>query len=261
MRIKSDSHIVISGFNSVGVLLDVGYDDPAQVIENKGDTFLVYGGKNYLFEKDSLVLLEGEIEKKRIRTAKAGKLPKSDPDLVEYLTEPDPSKHINDITNVDDIDTLKVVYLNTTWQYKYAVNFWALCHKYNSLTVPQWMKKSLVLQQWADEFDKIVRTKKGNEEQVRRVMLWLTRIDDFWFSTGNLASPKKFHKKNRDGLFYFEFFLNKTRIAAPNYPIKGMKYTINDIELMCLWYKLEQKQFKKNTSTTYLYVGEKNVTT
>lgn len=196
---------------------------------------------------------------KNTRVGKAGSLPKTDPSLVQYLVMNDPSQFIDDITDEHDMLTLRRVFEKDDWQFKYASNFWQIGHRNNFLTVPQWMKKTLVIQKWADEFDKIIRTKKGTRDQVSIVMRWLFEVDDFWFKTGNLASPAKFHQAyKKDGCNYrFEFFLKKALQDVPSAPIARQKFTAARVEEILTWHKsLKMKDFKSMGNNMYMFIPE-----
>lgn len=198
---------------------------------------------------------------KKVIKKRAGKLPKTDPELTRYLRLPDPSEYIDDITDDDDMLTLRHVYDGTTWQLKFARNFWKLCHQHGSLTVPQWMKRALVLQQWADAFDKIVRTKKGTKDQVVMVMRWLMEIDDFWFRTGNLATPNKFHQSHKkDGHNNrFDFFLSKAMMVVPAYPTPKYTYPAGTVEEILKWHpSLSMDDFKRAASSKYMFIPEQD---
>lgn len=189
----------------------------------------------------------------------AGKLPKTNPDWVQYLDLPDPSTYIEDQTDEDDMMTLSNLYETNSWQYKFAVAFWSMCHQYRSLTVPQWMKRKLVIMKWADSFDKVIRTRKGTYEQLRSVMKWLTTIDDFWFKTGNLATPEKFHERYTKGGCNnrFDMFVKKMLQDSPPRPVKRRTYTSGDVEKMIAFHSdVKNSQFKRNPEGLYVYFGE-----
>ena len=189
----------------------------------------------------------------------AGKLPKTNPKLVPYLSRPDTAEHITDITDEHDIATLRHVYSEDDWQLMFAEKFWKLGMMHNFLTVPQWMKRRLVIQKWADSFDKVIRTRKGTKEQLQGVLRWMVEIDDWWLSSGNFASPDKFHKTcNRNGYAnWFEFFISKVVSSTPAYPVERKTYYATDVEKILAWHKdLSMTNFKSRGGDKYMFVSE-----
>lgn len=253
--------MVVSGFGKRGVKLDVGQKTQVHIYEDKGETFMYYLDRLYLITDQEIALFEGDINTVKKRSNKAGRLPKSDPNLVQYLTIGNPQEYIKDQTTDEDLDTLRTTYDGNHWAYRYAVNFWWVSHYENNLTVPQWMKREFVIQQWADQFDKIIRTNKGNQEQLRLVMMWLTQKDEWWIPNGNITSPAKFHMKNKQGETYFQVFLTKALREAPKPPVKGHEYNSFDIEELCEWFGVNPGDFKKKTDIIYLYTGDYGKTT
>lgn len=217
-----------------------------------GDSFhITYNDEHVICEAGKLT----RKKKKSNRKDKPGTLPKSRPELIPFLTN-DPWSNIEDETADEDLATLKSIYNpQDHWQYRYAENYWKLGVKYNFLTVPQWLKRELVLQKWADDFDKVVRTDKGSESDIRVVMLWLMHFNDWWLSSGNAASPSKFHKPTKNKRFrnYFDMFLHHAHREVPREPKPGEKFGVSHVEKLCNLYKLDIKDFKKSGEGQYTY--------
>lgn len=191
---------------------------------------------------------------------KPGTLPKTDPDLVPYLRDDDPGKYIKDTTTIEDTVTLSNTYDGDSWQYRYATNFWILGHRFGFLTVPQWLKREFVLQQWADEFDKVVRTSKGTKEQIITIMRWLVEVDkDNWWLNNGFQSPNKFHKQSKEdgSRFVFDQLLKKALKDVPPFPINGHKYYKPVMNKLIEWYQtVKREDFKVGSGDQYVYMPE-----
>lgn len=64
------------------------------------------------------------------------------------------------------------------------------------------------LKKWADTFDKLVRIDKRPREEIYAVTEW-ARKDSFWGEQGNFLSACKLRNKNKDGVMYYDVFLQK----------------------------------------------------
>ena len=64
------------------------------------------------------------------------------------------------------------------------------------------------LKNWGDTFDKLVRIDKRPREEIYRVTEW-ARKDSFWGELGNFLSACKLRSKSRDGVMYYDIFLQK----------------------------------------------------
>lgn len=190
---------------------------------------------------------------------KPGKLPQTIPSLVPHLTDPNPAAHIQDTTTEEDLATCRAIYPHDSWQYKYSDNLWRAGHQKDFLTVPQWLKKELVLQQWADDFDKVIRTGKGTMEHLQLVMRWMFGFDDFWLGNG-FQSPAKFHQSDKKGgnRFFFDRFLTLARKSSPKLPVSGFTYTEGQRDKIMEWYPGSYKKewFKKSGDKMYTFVPE-----
>ena len=59
---------------------------------------------------------------------------------------------------------------------------------------------------FAQTYDDLVRLDGRNPDEIRRVCQW-ARTDSFWAS--NFQSPAKLRKRNKDGIQYYDVFLEK----------------------------------------------------
>ncbi|MBS4012429.1 MAG: hypothetical protein KGZ97_01545 [Bacteroidetes bacterium] len=64
------------------------------------------------------------------------------------------------------------------------------------------------LKNWADTFDKLVRIDKRSKDEVYQVTEW-ARKDSFWGEQGNFLSACKLRNKSKDGVLYYDMFLQK----------------------------------------------------
>jgi hypothetical protein len=64
------------------------------------------------------------------------------------------------------------------------------------------------LKNWADTFDKLVRIDKRSRDEVYQVTEW-ARKDSFWGEQGNFLSACKLRNKSKDGVLYYDMFLQK----------------------------------------------------
>ncbi|MCX7737458.1 MAG: DUF4373 domain-containing protein [Candidatus Kapabacteria bacterium] len=64
------------------------------------------------------------------------------------------------------------------------------------------------LKNWADTFDKLVRIDKRSMDEVYQVTEW-ARKDSFWGEQGNFLSACKLRNKSKDGVLYYDIFLQK----------------------------------------------------
>ena len=64
------------------------------------------------------------------------------------------------------------------------------------------------LRNWAKTFDELIRIDKRNEDEIYLVTNW-ARKDDFWKS--NFLSANKLRNKNKDGVYYYDIFLEKAK--------------------------------------------------
>jgi len=181
-------------------------------------------------------------------------LPKTDTALTVFLKKENPEEYIDDITTEEDLATLKRLYEDKHWEYNYSLALWQWGKKYSWLTVPQFQKKKYVLQTWADDFNKIVRTKKGDEIDTKLIMKWLTK-NDWWIPRGNFRSPAKFHKQCRhDGVSnWFEWFLREVNKEIPKQPTPGYSYTKKQVDDIVYWYNEKKTSFSKTPNEMYMY--------
>jgi hypothetical protein len=81
-------------------------------------------------------------------------------------------------------------------------------------TLPETIKLSGNWKQsFAKSFDDLVRLDGRSSEKIYQVCRW-ARTDDFWKT--NFLSPEKLRKRNRDGIQYFDVFLQKVDQAQSN---------------------------------------------
>ncbi len=64
------------------------------------------------------------------------------------------------------------------------------------------------LKNWADTFDKLIRIDKRPREEIYQVTEW-ARKDSFWGEQGNFLSACKLRSKSKDGVLYYDIFLQK----------------------------------------------------
>lgn len=64
------------------------------------------------------------------------------------------------------------------------------------------------LKNWADTFDKLVRIDKRSRDEIYQVTEW-ARKDSFWGEQGNFLSACKLRSKSKDGVLYYDIFLQK----------------------------------------------------
>lgn len=64
------------------------------------------------------------------------------------------------------------------------------------------------LKNWADTFDKLVRIDKRSIDEIYQVTEW-ARKDSFWGEQGNFLSACKLRCKSKDGVMYYDIFLQK----------------------------------------------------
>ena len=64
------------------------------------------------------------------------------------------------------------------------------------------------LKNWGDTFDKLVRIDKRPEEEIYQITEW-ARKDSFWGEQGNFLSACKLRSKSKDGVLYYDMFLQK----------------------------------------------------
>jgi len=64
------------------------------------------------------------------------------------------------------------------------------------------------LKNWGDTFDKLVRIDKRPVEEIYQIAEW-ARKDSFWGEMGNFLSACKLRSKNKDGVLFYDIFLQK----------------------------------------------------
>ena len=64
------------------------------------------------------------------------------------------------------------------------------------------------LKNWGDTFDKLVRIDKRPVEEIYQITEW-ARKDSFWGEQGNFLSACKLRNKSKDGVLYYDMFLQK----------------------------------------------------
>lgn len=64
------------------------------------------------------------------------------------------------------------------------------------------------LKNWGDTFDKLVRIDKRTPEEIYQITEW-ARKDSFWGEQGNFLSACKLRNKNKDGVQFYDMFLQK----------------------------------------------------
>ena len=64
------------------------------------------------------------------------------------------------------------------------------------------------LKNWGDTFDKLVRIDKRPSEEIYQITEW-ARKDSFWGEMGNFLSACKLRSKNKDGVLFYDIFLQK----------------------------------------------------
>lgn len=76
--------------------------------------------------------------------------------------------------------------------------------------------------EWADEFRKMEKIDNCAIELARALIIWLftSESDDAIFWRKNIHSPKKFRKKNKDGIQYWRLLVD---IARMDTKPKGVK--------------------------------------
>gem|GEM_PF-4174754 len=87
----------------------------------------------------------------------------------------------------------------------------------DAIQFAQWFKSSLPesvnlkanwQQSFAEIYDKLVRIDNRTPEQIREVSRW-ARTDNFWKT--KFMSPSKLRDRNRDGIQYFDVFIEKMK--------------------------------------------------
>lgn len=64
------------------------------------------------------------------------------------------------------------------------------------------------LKNWGDTFDKLVRIDKRPGDEIYQITDW-ARKDSFWGEQGNFLSACKLRNKSKDGVLYYDMFLQK----------------------------------------------------
>ena len=61
---------------------------------------------------------------------------------------------------------------------------------------------------WGDTFDKLIRIDKRPRDEIYQIAEW-ARKDSFWGEKGNFLSACKLRNKSKDGVMYYDIFLQK----------------------------------------------------
>jgi hypothetical protein len=64
------------------------------------------------------------------------------------------------------------------------------------------------LKNWGDTFDKLMRIDRRPREEIYQITEW-ARKDAFWGEQGNFLSACKLRSKSKDGVLYYDIFLQK----------------------------------------------------
>jgi hypothetical protein len=64
------------------------------------------------------------------------------------------------------------------------------------------------LRNWGDTFDKLIRIDKRPRDEIYQIAEW-ARKDSFWGEKGNFLSACKLRNKSKDGVMYYDIFLQK----------------------------------------------------
>lgn len=67
-------------------------------------------------------------------------------------------------------------------------------------------KSSLI--SWAETYDKLIRIDKSPHEEIYKLTEWALK-DHFWGEQGNFLSACKLRNKSKDGVMYYDIFLQK----------------------------------------------------
>ena len=93
---------------------------------------------------------------------------------------------------------------------------------------PQFKDESEVLENWAEEIEKLHRIDDLDFSQIEFLINWLFTSDSenalFWRK--QIASPSKFRRKNKDGSPYWRVLVDRMRQEAEQFSIETREYSL-----------------------------------
>jgi hypothetical protein len=122
---------------------------------------------------------------------------------TEFNTEPTKSNKLKEIKGKEkEIFNSSLPKSEISEEGKEFANF------FKELLPPTQKVTEADLKNWADTFDKLVRIDKRSRDEVYQVTEW-ARKDSFWGEQGNFLSACKLRNKSKDGVLYYDMFLQK----------------------------------------------------
>lgn len=119
---------------------------------------------------------------------------------------------------------------------------------------------------WALTFDKLIRDKRPKEE-IYQVTEW-ARKDPFWGEQGNFLSASKLQKKNKDGVLYYDVFLQKFKqscksngttkqqVKRPYWITESIDDSLNDIDSTSPEQQVQIPSWIKGVESVDVSLGE-----
>ena len=134
-----------------------------------------------------------------------------------------------------------------TWQWKYARRWWDKMEELKMLTSTHYDARTddeearlVNIYKWADDFDKLVRLRDFDKEDVDLLLHWLFNVDDFWIWEAGMTSVAAFQNK-KDEDFRCHYMLKK----AQRWKAKQEGQTIGPVQLPQEGEEVKQEQLDR----------------
>ena len=98
------------------------------------------------------------------------------------------------------------VFSRDSWQHQFSTDHFEFLKQLNVAPKAALKNEQKTLEKGAAEFDKINRLDGYSQDDIKLVLCWLLKEDNWWIQSGNYASVTKL-RKSKDGQRYFERFL------------------------------------------------------
>lgn len=126
---------------------------------------------------------------------------------TKFNTEPTKSNKLKEIKVKEIKEKEKIIYSSPSKSpiSKEGIDF---ANFFKDLLPPTQKITETDLKNWADTFDKLVRLDNRPKDEIYQVTEW-ARKDSFWGEQGNFLSACKLRNKSKDGVLYYDMFLQK----------------------------------------------------